>query len=489
MCASAAVRSLRAVVFAAVCVLLAAAGHGLAMGDMPPLWACGAAFAGVFVAGWLLGGRERSLPGIGAAMLATQAVLHVGFDAARAWTGGPGEPGSPGAMRPMSPVLSMPPTVVSAAHGVHMLPAHAHALPAPITAPHAVVAHIVAALVASWWLRCGEAALWSLLRRAVACVPGLLAWWRAVPAALTAPAVRSPRAFAVAPLSRSLRLRHAVSRRGPPARIPYPVRTPTPPSQYGDPTAMSTTRTAVRTAGTLRRAGLVTALAAAGVLTAAGAAFAHVTVHPDSYAKGATDGVLTFRVPNEEDSASTTKVQVFLPTDHPVLGALVTPRDGWTAKVTTSKLKTPVKTDDGTITEAVSEITWTGGKIGPGQYQDFDVAFGQLPDDVGQLTFKTLQTYSDGKVVRWIEEPQGGEEPENPAPVLKLTAGGGEETAAPSSDAKAASGDAKAASASSTAASSSDSTARGLGIAGLVVGALGLAAAGFAIVRTRSARS
>ncbi|MGV9347664.1 YcnI family protein [Streptomyces spiralis] len=242
---------------------------------------------------------------------------------------------------------------------------------------------------------------------------------------------------------------------------------------------MPTTRTTV---GTLRRAGLVTALAAAGVLAAAGAASAHVTVHPDSYAKGATDGVLTFRVPNEEDSASTTKVQVFLPTDHPVLGALVTPRDGWSAKMTTSKLKTPVKTDDGTITEAVSEITWTGGKIGPGQYQDFDVAFGQLPDDVGRLTFKTLQTYSDGKVVRWIEEPQGGEEPENPAPVLKLTAEGGGETTATS-------GNAKAASASSTASSSGDSTARGLGIAGLVVGVLGLAAAVFAVVRTRSARS
>lgn len=77
---------------------------------------------------------------------------------------------------------------------------------------------------------------------------------------------------------------------------------------------------------TLRRAGVVTALTAAGILAAAGAASAHVTVHPESYAKGATDGVLTFRVPNEEDTASTTKVQVFLPTDHPVLGVLVTPR-------------------------------------------------------------------------------------------------------------------------------------------------------------------
>ncbi|SDE58767.1 Uncharacterized protein YcnI [Streptomyces griseoaurantiacus] len=175
---------------------------------------------------------------------------------------------------------------------------------------------------------------------------------------------------------------------------------------------MSRVRSTLRRAG----AGAVTALAAAGVLAAAGIASAHVTVHPDSYAKGATDGVLTFRVPNEEDTASTTEVQVFLPTDHPVLGVLVSPRDGWSAKVTNTKLKTPVKTDDGTITDAVSEITWTGGKIDPGHYEDFDVAFGQLPEDTGQLTFKTLQTYSDGKTVRWIEEAaQGDEEPENPA--------------------------------------------------------------------------
>ncbi|MFE2516814.1 YcnI family copper-binding membrane protein [Streptomyces mirabilis] len=245
---------------------------------------------------------------------------------------------------------------------------------------------------------------------------------------------------------------------------------------------------------TLRRAGLVAALTTAGVLAAAGAAFAHVTVHPETYAKGATDGVLTFRVPNEEDTASTTKVQVFLPTDHPVLGVLVTPQEGWTAQVTTTKLKTPVKTDDGTITEAVSEITWTGGRIRHGQYQDFNVAFGQLPDDTDQLSFKTLQTYSDGNVVRWIEEEKkGAEEPENPAPVLTLTA----ENAGTGSDgaSDSASGSASSSSSSSAPAvaadstSSSDSTARGLGIAGLVVGVLGLAAAGYALARGRGSRS
>ncbi|MET7488942.1 YcnI family protein [Streptomyces sp. NPDC005538] len=241
---------------------------------------------------------------------------------------------------------------------------------------------------------------------------------------------------------------------------------------------------------TLRRAGTVAALATAGVLAAAGAASAHVTVHPESYAKGATDGVLTFRVPNEEDKASTTKVQVYLPTDHPVLGVLVTPQNGWTAKVTTSKLKTPVKTDDGTITDAVSEITWTGGKIGAGQYEDFNVAFGQLPDDTDQLSFKTLQTYSDGDVVRWIEEAAAGDdEPENPAPVLKLTAKESEDgDAAPAASASTSASDTKTTSASSSS-SSSDSTARGLGIAGLIVGVLGLAAGAFAVVRSRSPRS
>ncbi|MFI0510186.1 uncharacterized protein YcnI [Streptomyces canus] len=229
---------------------------------------------------------------------------------------------------------------------------------------------------------------------------------------------------------------------------------------------MSSARTA------LRRAGLGTALAACAVLTAAGVASAHVTVHPDSYARGATDGALTFRVPDESDTESTTKVQLFLPTDHPLLGVLVSPHDGWTAEVTDTRLKKPVRTDDGTITDAVSEITWTGGRIGPGRYEDFDVAFGQLPDDTARLAFKTLQTYSDGKLVRWIEEAApGDEEPENPAPVLTLTPAAGTSAAKP------------AATTSKTLAS--DSTARGLGVAGLVVGALGLAAGAFAVVRSR----
>ncbi|MGW0627187.1 hypothetical protein [Streptomyces sp. NPDC002758] len=206
MSASPAVRSLRAAVFAAVCVLLGAAGHGLAMGVMPPLWADAAGFLAVFCLGWLLGGRERSLAGIGVAMFVTQAGLHVGFGAAAQ-------------ARTVHP-----------AHAMHM--AHGHTMaamsamsgaqhPHAVTA-HATAAHILAALIASWWLRRGEAALWSLLRRAVSLVPGLVAWWRGVPIPIPVPVPgrRPSRTPDLAGPPRRLHLRYALLRRGPPP-IPY----------------------------------------------------------------------------------------------------------------------------------------------------------------------------------------------------------------------------------------------------------------------------
>ncbi|MEH0515567.1 MULTISPECIES: hypothetical protein [unclassified Streptomyces] len=197
MSASPAVRSLRAAVFAAVCVLLAAAGHGLATGGPPPPWADGAGFLAVFAAGWLLGARERSLPGIGAATLATQAGLHVAFDAAHS----------------RAAARTMPAMPMTSAQGMHL-----HAQATAVT-PHATAAHVLAALAASWWLRRGEAALWSLLRRAVAFLPGLAAWWRGTPVPPPVPPIRAA-APAPVPTRQSL-LRHAVSRRGPPTPIPY----------------------------------------------------------------------------------------------------------------------------------------------------------------------------------------------------------------------------------------------------------------------------
>jgi len=50
---------------------------------------------------------------------------------------------------------------------------------------------------------------------------------------------------------------------------------------------------------------------------------------------------------------------------------------------------------------------------------------GPLPH-ADRLLFKTLQHYSDGRVVRWIQEPTPGEEqPPRPAPTLLLAASEG----------------------------------------------------------------
>lgn len=216
-----------------------------------------------------------------------------------------------------------------------------------------------------------------------------------------------------------------------------------------------------------RRAAALSALACATVLLVAGPASAHVTVQPSSAPQGASDQSFAFRVPNEDDTASTVKVELYFPTDHPIPSALLAPVPGWTDQIETTKLATPIKTDDGTITDVVSHVTWTGGSIAPGHYQDFTVDFGQLPTGTDQLVFKALQTYSNGTVVRWIDTTQPGQpEAEHPAPTLHLTA------AVPDGDA--ASTSAAPSAAASTRSAADDSTARSLGVAGIVVGVLGV---------------
>jgi uncharacterized protein YcnI len=163
-----------------------------------------------------------------------------------------------------------------------------------------------------------------------------------------------------------------------------------------------------------------------------GPASAHVTVNPKEAVQGGY-AKLAFRVPNEKTTATTTKVEVVIPTTTPIASVSTRPTPGWTATVERAKLTTPLKVHDSEITEAVSKITWTataGAAIQGGQFQEFEISAGPLPQ-VDQMVFKALQTYSDGEIVRWIEEPPagGGEEPEHPAPVLKLAPQGQASTA------------------------------------------------------------
>jgi uncharacterized protein YcnI len=184
------------------------------------------------------------------------------------------------------------------------------------------------------------------------------------------------------------------------------------------------------------RRSLLPLLSALALTVMAGPALAHVSVTPAEVPQGSFQQ-LTFRVPNERDDAGTTKLEVHFPAEHPFASVRTRPMPGWTITVDTTKLDKPVKLGEGgEITEAVSRITWRGGLIKPGEYQDFDISAGPVPQGVDKLEFKALQTYQDGEVVRWIESvPEGGEEPEHPAPTLTVTAAEGDGQAAAAADA------------------------------------------------------
>jgi uncharacterized protein len=210
----------------------------------------------------------------------------------------------------------------------------------------------------------------------------------------------------------------------------------------------------------MRTAVLVATAAAAALVPAT--AEAHVTLQPNTAVAGAYTR-LDVRVPNERDDAATNKIELQMPDGF--ASASYEPVPGWSVKVTKKKLATPIKTDDGEITEGVDTITWTADNeqdaIPPGAFQDFGLSV-KIPDQAGdQLTFKALQTYTGGEVVRWI----GAEGSDNPAPVVALTAAAGNATPAPTATA--------AAPASSTT-SDEGGSGNGLAIVALIVGALGL---------------
>ena len=246
----------------------------------------------------------------------------------------------------------------------------------------------------------------------------------------------------------------------------------------------------------VRRLLTVAISAAAGLLMTALPAFAHVTVHGDAVAGEYT--TLTFQVPCESAKAKTVAITVNFPQDHPFASVSVRKMPGWTATVTTSKLSTPIKDDDNlTVTQAVSSITWKAdpsAELSLGEYAAFDVSVGPVPA-VASLSFPAVQTYDDGSIINWNDPtPAGGEEPEHPAPTLQIqpatgTTAGTATPASTGTDTSAAASappttvTVTAAAAPAPAAASSDGTARGLAVAGIVVGAIGILAAALAYRR------
>ena len=209
------------------------------------------------------------------------------------------------------------------------------------------------------------------------------------------------------------------------------------------------------TTSPLTRACVTAGAAGLLVLAAAGTASAHVAADSPGATREAESAVVTFRMPNESATATTTGVTVTLPTDGSLSSVRAAPVAGWSATV--------AKTANGTPTA----VTWTAGagaSIGADQFGSFAMDVGPLPD-ASSVTFDATQTYSDGSVVQWDQPPNAdGSEAEHPAPELELAAatggthdGGMAVTAAPVA-----------------AGPSSDTTARWLGGGGLLLGALGL---------------
>ncbi|HEV2782243.1 MAG TPA: YcnI family protein [Actinophytocola sp.] len=232
--------------------------------------------------------------------------------------------------------------------------------------------------------------------------------------------------------------------------------------------------------------------AGAAVLLGAGPAAAHVTakvIGEPAQQGGFTK--ITFRVPNEDDTAGTVKLEIRFSPDTPIASLRTKPMPGWTAQITKARLAKPITVHGAEIAEAVSAVTWTaaaGTRIGPGEFAEFEVSGGPLPDNTDRLVVPAAQTYDNGKVVNWNEPPPaaGAPEPEHPAPVIALEAAGNGDAAQAADNGTGTSPDATAGGATA-APSTSDNTARWLGGAGLVVGALGLGVGVGATLRARRA--
>ena len=154
---------------------------------------------------------------------------------------------------------------------------------------------------------------------------------------------------------------------------------------------------------------LVTALTGAIVAALAPAAAAHVTVQPAEAIAGSFSRFVV-RVPNERPDADTTKVVVKLP---PLAFLSFEPRDGWKRKEKAVQLDEPIEAFGQEITETVGKVTWSGGRIGPGEFLEFGFS-ARMPDGEETLEFRAIQTYSGGEVVRWTGAPDS----ETPAALL-----------------------------------------------------------------------
>ena len=235
-----------------------------------------------------------------------------------------------------------------------------------------------------------------------------------------------------------------------------------------------------------RRIVLASALAGAIVCVLAAPAAAHVTIDPPSAPQGSTVK-LSFLVPNEEKTATVTKVQILFPAppEAPIPNVSVGQKPGWKTTVTNKHLAKAIVTDDGSIVDIVSEIDWVAltpaAAVRPGEFGEFTIDADGLPNAT-QVVFKAVQTYSNNHVVRWIDPvTPGGTEPANPTPILELTPPTSSDTSTPTSSVS------TGGAATIVSTTTKDNSARALGAIGIALGAVALVFATGALVRRRRA--
>jgi hypothetical protein len=162
-----------------------------------------------------------------------------------------------------------------------------------------------------------------------------------------------------------------------------------------------------------RRLVVVLVLGVLALTLGATAAFAHTNLDPNEAAPGSVAS-FTLHVENERSNAGTVKVQlIFMPGDQRIAVAELPAVAGWTAAV-----------QDGAVGGAPAKgVTWTRPTGAPGENPEFPITLGPLPDREGPLVFNVVQTYTNGDVVNWEQEPVAGIEPEFPAPIVELRPG------------------------------------------------------------------
>jgi uncharacterized protein YcnI len=232
-------------------------------------------------------------------------------------------------------------------------------------------------------------------------------------------------------------------------------------------------------------------LLAVGALVVPASAQAHISLHPNTIPAGAF-ATLDVRVPGEQAGAHVTKVDTLFPPGFTGVDYENVP--GWTARVIEAKLATPITEDGETIDTQVSQIvwTWTGplGKVNNGQFIQFPLSLAIPADATGKaLEFRTVQTYSNGQVVHWIDPSLSAE---HPAPRINVTAKGGVIEDVAGDEVGPSAGQTGGTSQSAQAPAQTVATTAGasktLGIVALILGALGLLAGLAALAASRRNR-